>query len=116
MILEKAIEEDWSDERIAEETWACDLKDISEWKRRLKEAREIVDAESPAKSFRLSVKKAIRHALEEGLSDEESIDKLAVQICYRAADLSCLLRHEEKHLWQYSQELRKTLDDEDFPD
>lgn len=46
-------------------------------------------------------------ANKEGLKTEEDIEKLVVQICYRAADLAVLLENEKKELSDYSEELRR---------
>jgi len=70
-------------------------------------AREVVDAENPAEAFRNGVRFSIWHALEEGLHDPESIEKLVTQICYRAADLAFLLEREGKTLSRYSRHLRR---------
>ncbi|MDA7882277.1 hypothetical protein N9A94_08220 [Akkermansiaceae bacterium] len=72
-----------------------------------KDARKIVDAKSPAEGFREAVKQSIRHAAKKGLTNESEIDALAGQICYRAADLSFLLKEKEERLEQYSEELRE---------
>src|SRR2546427_4277746 len=70
-------------------------------------AREVVDAENPAEAFRNGVRFSIWHAVEEGLHDPESIEKLVTQICYRAADLAFLLERAGKTLSQYSRHLRR---------
>ena len=74
-------------------------------------AKEIVDADNAADSFRLGVKQSIIYALEQGLNSSEDIDALVGQICYRAADLAYLLDMEQKELSDYSEDLRKVSGD-----
>lgn len=81
--------------------------DLIEYLQRAKNARKIVDADNPAEGFREAVKQSIQHALENGINDEADIDALTGQICYRAADLSFLLKQNEKRLEQYSEDLRR---------
>ncbi len=110
VLMERAEREGWTDEQIAAES-DYEIEDISRWRSKFREALNIVDAETPALSFMRGVKASIEYAVSQGLSDEKSIDNLVGQICYRAADLSCLLKKEGKPLWKYSQELRSRSDD-----
>ncbi len=56
----------------------------------------------------------IRYAVREGLPDDDAIEKLVAQICYRASDLAVLLELEGEFLSQYSDELRHpTAKDQD---
>lgn len=80
--------------------------DLIEYLQRAKNARKIVDADNPAEGFREAIKQTIQHALKNGLNDEAAIDALTGQICYRAADLSFLLKQNEERLEQYSEALR----------
>lgn len=73
---------------------------------RAKDARRIVDADTPAEGFREGVCQSIKRALKEGLNDDASIDRLVRQICYRAADFGFLLQQEDKELQDYSDVLR----------
>ena len=73
---------------------------------RAKRARRIVDASTPAAAFREAVKQSIEYAAKEGLGDAKAIEALVGQICYRAADLSFVLKQREERLEQYSEELR----------
>lgn len=70
-------------------------------------AKEIVDADNAADSFRLAVKASILVSLEQGLNSSKEIDDLVGQICYRAADLAYLLDMEQKELSDYSEDLRE---------
>jgi len=70
-------------------------------------ALQVVDAESPAESFRNAVRFAIQDALQEGLGSPDSIEALVTQICYRAADLAYLLKMRGEALSRYSRHLRK---------
>lgn len=109
-LFERAEQEGWTDEEIAAE---CDfkLKDIPKWRERYREARDIVDAETPALGFLRAVRASVDYAVEEGLDDKKSINNLVGQICYRAADLSFLLKQRDEPLWKYSKELRSLADD-----
>jgi hypothetical protein len=104
--LERAAAEGWPTERIARELH-CDEAEAAESLRSYHRAREVVDAENPAKSFRWGVRHAIENAANEGLGDEASVERLVTQICYRAADLAFLLEREGKPLSRYSRHLRR---------
>ena len=110
VVFEQAEIEGWSDEKVATKT-DHKIEDIPEWRDRFKEALAIVDAESPAESFLLGVKASVDYAVTKGLDDEQSIENLVGQICYRAADLSCLLKQKNEPVWNYSKELRSRADD-----
>lgn len=71
------------------------------------EAKEIVDADNAAISFRLAVKASVLAAMEKGLNSADEIDHLVRQICYRASDLAFLLDMEKKELSDYSEDLRQ---------
>ncbi len=104
--LEQAEQEGWDDARLAE---ALDvpLDKVGDWRESYRRAKEIVDAPTPAESFRRGVRYSIRDAVEEGLADEKAIERLVTQICYRAADLAYLLDMEGEILSRYSAELRE---------
>jgi hypothetical protein len=106
--LETAEREGWPASKIAT-TLAVDVEQAEELLEALQRAREVVDAENPAEAFRNGVRFSIWHALEEGLHDAESIEKLVTQICYRAADLAFLLEQAGKTLPQYSRHLRREV-------
>jgi hypothetical protein len=105
-ILERAAAKGWSTERIARELH-CDAAEAEQSLRCYYRARDVVDAENPAESFRWGVRQTIENALKEGLGDEASIERLVTQICYRAADLALLLQREGKPLSRYSRHLRR---------
>lgn len=109
-LLERAEKEGWTDEQIAAKS-DFKLEDIPGWRRRFREAQAIVDAETPAQTFLRGVRASVEYAVKEGLDDEKSIENLVGQICYRAADLSCLLKQKDEPLWKYSRELRSRADD-----
>ena len=104
--LELAEREGWPAAKIAA-ALEVDVERAEDLLAALQRAREIVDAENPAEAFRNGVRFSIWHALEEGLQDPESIEKLVTQICYRAADLAFLLEREGKTLSRYSRHLRR---------
>ena len=66
-----------------------------------------MDADNPAELFRNAVRFSIQDAVNEGLSDAESIESLVKQICYRAADLAFVLKAKGETLSRYSRHLRK---------
>jgi hypothetical protein len=105
-ILDRAHSEGWNDAQLAK-AMEIEEKDIDTWRKRYRQAVDIIDAPNAAESFRRGVKYSIRYAVEEGLQSEEDIDRLATQICYRAADLAVLLEIEDKQLSDYSRELRR---------
>jgi hypothetical protein len=105
-ILERAEREGWEVSHLAK---ALELPEdrVPGFQRAYREAKEIVDAPSLAQFFRRGVLVSIRQAIEEGLGETESIERLATQICYRAADLAFRLDMEGRLLSEYSEELRK---------
>ena len=104
-VLEAAERESWSDERVAR-ALKCDVADVPGWRARFRRAVAIVDAPSPAESFRRGVRDSVAQALEEGLDSDVAIERLVTQICYRAADLAVLLQLAGTTLHDYSEELR----------
>jgi hypothetical protein len=107
--LERADKEGWSVERVAREL-KVDAEEAEDSLRAYRRARDVVDAENPAESFRWGVRQSIEHAVAEGLGDEASIERLVMQICYRAADLAYLLKQEGQSLSRYSRHLRREPD------
>ena len=110
-VLEKAATEGWPLEKLAKEldhepAAATDLLES------FNGAKQIVDAGNPAESFRTGVRFSIRHAVAEGLKDDQTVEQLVTQICYRAADLAYLLKQEGTTLSRYSRHLRREPDTE----
>jgi hypothetical protein len=114
-ILEQAEQEAWDDDRVAR---ALDvpIDQVGLWREMYRRAVDIVDAPTPAESFRRGVRYSICDALVEGLNDEKAVEALVTQICYRAADLAYLLDLEETLLSEYSEELRHGPEDSDLGD
>ncbi len=108
-VLRQATEENWDDARLAK-VLAVDEDKAEFWRQLYRDALEIVDAETRVKAFRAALHVSIRNALDEGLSDEDSIERLVTQVCYRVADLSYLLRQEGRPLYEYSEQLREETD------
>jgi hypothetical protein len=104
--LERAVAESWPVERVAREL-QVDEAEAQEALRAFRRARDVVDAENPAESFRWAVRQVIERAIAEGLGDENAVEQLVTQICYRAADLGFLLDREHKRLSRYSRHLRR---------
>jgi hypothetical protein len=104
--LEKATDEKWPLNRIAEEL-DIDPETAKNLLQSFERARLIVDAKSPAESFRAGVRFSIKDAVASGLPDDKAIETLVTQICYRAADLSYLLKQQNRQLSEYSQDLRE---------
>lgn len=106
-LLETAVKEEWPVEKVAKKL-AISNEVASEVLHATFEALEIIDAESPADSFRKSVEYTLRYALTEGIKDDDDLMKLVDQISYRTADLSFLLEMENKKLTDYSNALTET--------
>jgi hypothetical protein len=104
--LERAEAECWPLEKVARELELDELE-AARMTRAFQRARDVVDAENPAESFRWAVRQCIEHAIHSGLGDEPSIERLLTQICYRAADLAFLLDRKGETLSQYSERLRE---------
>ena len=104
--LERAEREGWEDARLAA-ALEVEVGQVPRWRRAYQRAKDIIDAPTPAESFRRGVRYSIQDAVEEGLADAEAIEGLVVQICYRAADLTYLLDLEGERLSDYSLELRR---------
>ena len=104
--LEKAEQQAWDSSRIAR---AIEIEEgkVGFWQSLYRDAKEIVDAPTSAESFRRGVRVSIQYAVEKGLADEASIERLVTQVCYRAADFGYLLDLERRRLSYYSQDLRK---------
>ena len=104
--LDRATRESWPLDRIAKELESSE-EEASHLLSAFRDALEVVDAPTPAESFRRSVRQAIKRALVEGINSEEQIEALVIQVCYRAADLSFLLRARNEPLHKYSNLLRR---------
>jgi hypothetical protein len=104
--LETAERQGWPATKIAE-ALEVDVERAEELIKAYQRAHKIVDAENPAEAFRNGVRFSILDAMDEGLRDLESVEKLVMQICYRAADLAFLLERESKILSEYSRHLRR---------
>jgi hypothetical protein len=105
--LEQAEQEGWDDARLAH-ALDVEVDKVGFWRESYRRAKEIVEAPTPAESYRRGVRYSIQDAVEEGLTGEEAIEGLVTQICYRAADLAYLLDMEAETLSRYSRELRKS--------
>jgi hypothetical protein len=111
--LERAAAAGWPTQRIAQ-ALNCGEAAAGEALCAYHRAREVVDAENPAESFRWGVRQAIEHVLkDEGLGDEASVERLVLQICYRAADMAFLLEQDGEPLSRYSRQLRREPGAED---
>ena len=107
--IAKAESEKWSDQRLAEAI-EVDISDVSKWRERYRNALEIVDAATPATAFRNGVRQSLaRELVRHQLSDAE-LESAVTQVCYRASDLSYILRHQREPLSKYSEELRRDVD------
>jgi hypothetical protein len=107
--IERAVQENWPKSRLAKEL-EVSVAQAEGFVEDFERARDIVDAENPAESFRNAVRFSIRHALEEGLATPELIEALVTQICFRAADLAFLLKMRGETLSRYSRHLRREPD------
>jgi len=109
LTLEKAEAEEWPLKELAREL-EVDSQQAEDLLERLQEARQVVEAENPAESFRNGVRQSIQMAVESGLESAEEIEQLVRQMCYRAADLAYLLKVEGSSLSRYSRHLRREPD------
>ncbi len=105
-ILERAEREGWDAARLAQALDTSEERAAS-FARSYHRAKQIVDSPTVAESFRCGVRYSIENAVEEGLGDEGSIERLVTQICYRAADFGFRLDMEGKRLSDYSEDLRQ---------
>jgi hypothetical protein len=104
--LEHATTEAWPVAKVAK-SLKVEADAASELLRAFVRARDVVDAENAAESFRWGVRQSIELAIEEGLRDEPSVERLVTQICFRAADLAFLLKRDGQQLSRYSRHLRR---------
>lgn len=107
--LEMANRAGWPPERLARKVKVTPAE-ATELLDSFKRAKQIVDAGNPAELFRTAVRFSIKDAALAGLKDEEAVEKLVTQICYRASDLAYLLKSEGTSLSRYSRHLRKEPD------
>jgi hypothetical protein len=105
-ILNRANREAWPLGRLAKELDGSE-EEATVMLGAFRDALEVVDAPTPAETFRRAVRQVIKRAVAEGLESDEEIEDLVVQICYRAADLSFLLRSRNEPLHRYSALLRR---------
>jgi uncharacterized protein len=107
LLVERAELEGWSDEKLASLA-DYEVDKIPRLREDYRRAIRIIEQKNPAEIFRQGVIESIKVALEKGIQSDEDVEDLAVQVCYRAADLSVLLTDEGKELRHYSKELRWT--------
>jgi len=110
--LERAVKEQWPIEKLAKKL-KVNREEAEGFLEDYHRAVQVVDAENPAEAFRNGVRQSIQFAVENGLSDDKTVEKLVTQICYRAADLAYLLNLEGSELSRYSIRLRREPDFED---
>ena len=115
-VLERVEREGWDDARVAS-ALEMDVAAVPDWRRTFARARHVVDAPDPAETFRRAVRQCVENALEEGLApgDDDAIDRLVVQVCYRAADMAYLLDEGGETLSDYSLALRWEPDEPGGP-
>ena len=107
--IERAIDEQWPASRLAKEL-KVSVDEAEGFVADFNRARQIIDADNPAESFRNAVRFSIQDAAREGVDNPESIEALVIQICFRAADLAFLLNMRGESLSRYSRHLRKEPD------
>lgn len=106
--LERAEKEGWSDERLAG-AMEIEMSEVPGWRKRYRDAVEVVDAASPAKGFRNAVRQSLSLELRRHQLGDAELESAVKQICYRAADLSYLLDQRKEPLSDYSKELRQEV-------
>lgn len=104
--IERSVQENWPGSRLAQEL-DVSVTDAERFRDDFERARQIVDAENPAESFRTAVRFSIQDAVDKGLATPESIEALVTQTCFRAADLAFLLDVRGEALSRYSRHLRR---------
>ena len=108
--LEQAEQEGWDDAELAE-ALEVETSQAPHWRESYRRAKLIVDAPTPAESFRRGVRFSVQDALEEQetgeLAGDKLVERIVGQICYRAADLAYLLDMRDERLSQYSSALRE---------
>jgi hypothetical protein len=105
-ILERAEQEDWDDDRLAQELGVPEDK-VELWRQMYAESKSIVDAGDPSACFQQALTLSIQSVLQNAGLDEFTIERLTARICYRVADLGFQLDEEGKKLSDYSRELRQ---------
>ncbi len=111
-VLERAERENWKPARLAKTLEIAEDK-VDQYREMYRQAKDIVDAPTPAESFRRGVRHSIENAMRDGLRSARDVEKLVTQICYRAADLGYVLDGEGKQLSDYSEEFREEPPDDD---
>lgn len=109
-LLRLAVGENWPLARVAKEL-DVDTDNAASLMQRTKEAIAVVDASTPAESFRVSIRQLVKKASEKGLNTDQDVERLVTQICYRVSDLSCLLEEHNRAFSDYCQALREDPDD-----
>ena len=104
--LEQAEQEGWDDARLAE-ALEVEESQVPDWRESYRRAKFVVDAPTPAESFRRGVRFSVQDALDEGLTSEKLVERIVGQVCYRAADLAYVLDMRDERLGQYSSALRE---------
>ncbi len=108
-LLEHALQENWPATRVGRELFPDNPLNERQAQNLLDSCRNallVVDAESPAESFRNAVRQSIQEAITDGLNDEQATEDLVAQICYRASDFAVLLELHGESILEYSDELR----------
>ncbi len=110
--LERAEAEGWTDARLAQ-ALEVELNEVPAWRKRFRDAVEVVDAPNPAEAFRSAVRQALEFEFGSGPAGDAKIESAVKQVCYRAADLAFLLHQKGETLSHYSEALRREDDDDD---
>ena len=109
--LARAEKEGWSDERLAK-AMEVEVSDVPAWRKRYRDAIEVVDAKSPAEAFRHAVRQSLASEFRRHQIGDAELESAVKQVCYRAADLSYLLDQRIEKLSDYSKALRREEDAE----
>lgn len=105
-ILQDNERKNYSDSELAD-MLEIDIDLVQNYKDKYEKAKRIVNAKHAAESFMISVKESIRFSIDKGLSEDEDIDKLLVQIGYNVVDFGFLLDKEEKEIKDYNDYLKQ---------
>jgi hypothetical protein len=105
-ILEEAERDNWEPQRLAQ-ALGIEEEKVGIWQELYQTSKHIVDAGSCIDSFRTSIRSILREAASESLDQDEVVEHVVAQICFRAADLGYLLDIENKRLSDYANHLRQ---------
>lgn len=97
-LLEKAINESWSSEKIADKL-DVDVERVSELKEAFHSACKVVDQPSSEAVFEAGIRNTIENTLSEFNIDSDTKELLVEQLMYRGKDYKYLMENEFKDIY-----------------